>query len=120
MTEPLTLDEYQDRTAETAIYPRDAALVYLALGMVSEAGEFAGHVKKLIRGDFPDADISKPESLPFDVRAWLIGEIGDQLWYLAQASAVLGISLGEVGEQNLRKLAERKGRGVLHGSGDTR
>jgi NTP pyrophosphatase (non-canonical NTP hydrolase) len=120
MTEPLTLDEYQDRTAETAVYPKDAALVYLALGMGSEAGEFQGYVKKVIRGDFEGADISKPESLPFDVRAWLIGEIGDQLWYLAEAANVLGVSLSGIANDNLAKLADRADRGTLKGSGEDR
>jgi len=44
-------DEYQDWTDSTAIYPEDKALEYVALGLVNEAGEFAGKVKKILRGD---------------------------------------------------------------------
>jgi NTP pyrophosphatase (non-canonical NTP hydrolase) len=47
-------NEYQRRTAETAIYPADLAIEYLALGLVSEAGEVAGKVKKWIRDDALD------------------------------------------------------------------
>ena len=42
-------DQYQDFTDETAIYPEDKGLEYTALGLASEAGEFAGKVKKWIR-----------------------------------------------------------------------
>ena len=46
-----TLDEYQKLASQTAVYPRnrDSALMYTALGLASEAGEYAGKVKKLIR-----------------------------------------------------------------------
>ncbi len=42
-------DAYQDFTDETAIYPPEKGLEYTALGLASEAGEFAGKVKKMIR-----------------------------------------------------------------------
>ena len=46
----MTFDEYQEATAETAIYPEagtgsQIALAYVALGL-SEAGEIQGKVKK--------------------------------------------------------------------------
>lgn len=45
----MQLEAYQTATRETAIYPKEQALVYLTLGLTSEAGEVAGKVKKIIR-----------------------------------------------------------------------
>ena len=45
----ITATEYQRKAAETAIFPKEKALEYLALGLTSEAGEVAGKVKKIIR-----------------------------------------------------------------------
>ena len=47
--ENMDFANYQLRTSQTAIYPSDKALEYLALGLVSEAGEVAGKVKRIIR-----------------------------------------------------------------------
>ena len=49
INELLTPDKYEDLAGQTAIFPKEKALEYLALGMTSEAGEVAGKVKKLIR-----------------------------------------------------------------------
>lgn len=108
-----TFDEYQFGASATAIYPADKAVEYLALGLVSEAGEIAGKVKKVIRdsgGNFTDPDH----------RYDMAGELGDVLWYLACLCEEYGMDLGAVAQHNLEKLASRKERGVLGGSGDTR
>ena len=42
-------DHYQRKTQETAIYPEDKALEYLALGLYGEAVEYAEKIKKHIR-----------------------------------------------------------------------
>lgn len=47
-------------------------------------------------------------------------ELGDVLWYVSLLAAELGISLEEVGERNLEKLAQRQHSGTLNGSGDNR
>ena len=39
------LSQYQAQAKETAIYPEDKALEYLALGLVGEAGEVANKIK---------------------------------------------------------------------------
>ena len=49
ISEVITPDLYENLAGQTAIFPEDKALEYLALGMTSEAGEVAGKVKKLIR-----------------------------------------------------------------------
>jgi NTP pyrophosphatase (non-canonical NTP hydrolase) len=106
----LTLKDYQARAAATALYPRESAVEYTALGLVGEAGEIANKVKKVLRGDY-DKD---------QLREMLVGEIGDVLWYAAMLARELDLDLGEIGRANLDKLASRKERGVLTGSGDDR
>jgi len=48
----MDLDTYQERTRETAVYPEQSAVEYLALGLNDEAGEVAGAFKKYLRGDY--------------------------------------------------------------------
>jgi len=47
-------------------------------------------------------------------------ELGDIMWYVAQLSTDLGIKLSDVAKMNIEKLASRKDRNKLHGSGDNR
>ena len=132
----LSLDEYQNRTQDTAVYPGQGTplgLIYTALKMNGEAGEFAEHVGKAIRDDRLvklSAGYGSGKSAAFtmdgtdaltpDRRALLKKEIGDVLWYAAAAARELGFTLGEIAAENLQKLADRKARGVLGGSGDNR
>jgi len=46
--------------------------------------------------------------------------LGDVLWYLAESCTALGIELDDVAAYNLAKLASRKERGQIKGSGDNR
>jgi hypothetical protein len=41
-------------------------------------------------------------------------------WYIAVLAHELGVNLGKVMEDNIEKLADRKSRGMLGGSGDNR
>jgi NTP pyrophosphatase (non-canonical NTP hydrolase) len=103
----MELHEYQERAKQTAVYPQERALEYLALGLVGEAGEVANKVKKMIRdGDVPEFAISQ--------------ELGDVLWYVAMLAKELGFTLETIAWDNIEKLAERKQRGTLKGSGDNR
>lgn len=116
MTQTLTLDEYQTRAGETAIYPEKGtgsalALAYVGLGL-GEAGEVQNKIKKVIRDD---GGALRPE-----VAAALAKEYGDLLWYVANGVTELGLTLGEVAAGNLDKLAARKAIGALGGSGDDR
>lgn len=111
-----TFDEYQQQTEETAIYPgvgTKAGLIYATLGLNGEAGEFAERVKKMLR-DGGGRVLSNEE------HDAMVKELGDTLWYLARAATELGVSLETVAQRNLEKLADRKNRGSLQGSGDDR
>lgn len=101
-------DAYQDFTDETAIYPDGVGLVYTALGLASEAGEYAGKIKKIIR-DGTEVDVDA-----------LAKELGDVMWYVARCAAELDVYLSDVAKTNVDKLKSRKERDVIGGSGDER
>jgi len=103
----VNLNHYQKKTRETAVYPENQALTYVALGLNGEAGEVAEKVKKQIRDDA-------------DNTGDLLDELGDVLWYLARVADELDADLSDVAEANLDKLFDRDRRGVLHGEGDSR
>lgn len=108
----MELNTYQNEAMRTAIYPVDQGIEYTTLGLVSEAGEVAGKVKKVIRdnaGVFDD-----------DKRDELADEVGDCLWYIAGLARELGYPLEVLAQRNLNKLESRARRGALGGSGDNR
>lgn len=112
----LNFREYQEAAASTAIYPGAGtqswpAISYLGLGL-GETGEVQGKLKKIIRDDNGVITDERREALR--------GELGDVLWYLANLCSELDLGLEDVAEDNLEKLAGRKARGVLTGSGDNR
>jgi NTP pyrophosphatase (non-canonical NTP hydrolase) len=137
MGESLTFDEYQVAARETAIYPRDAAILYPTLGlagevgevaekiveetpelsgivvkMTSHAGKAANQVKKILRDDACELT---------EERAAAIGkEIGGVLWYAADLAFCIGLNLGDIARENLDVLASRQERGTLQGDGDDR
>tara|TARA_E500000081_G_scaffold121142_1_gene125918 strand:+ start:1555 stop:1944 length:390 start_codon:yes stop_codon:yes gene_type:complete len=113
ITEVMTAEFYEMKAGQTAIFPKNQALEYLALGLTSEAGEVAGKVKKLIR-DGEDVE-------GFELKKMAIAsEIGDVLWYCAMMAKEVGVPLNDIMKDNLKKLHGRKERGTLHGSGDNR
>ena len=113
ITEVITPDLYEKLAGETAIFPKEKALEYLALGLTSEAGEVAGKVKKLIR-DGEDKE-------GFELKKIAIAsEIGDVLWYCAMMAKEVGVPLNTIMQENLEKLHSRKERGKLSGDGDNR
>ena len=111
--EIITPDLYENLAGQTAIFPEEKALEYLALGMTSEAGEVAGKVKKLIR-DGEDKEGFEMKKLA------IASEIGDVLWYCAMMAKEVGVPLNDIMKENLKKLHGRKERGTLQGSGDER
>lgn len=106
-------DDYQRAAMRTA-RDKDAPdeFMHLVLGLVGEAGEIAEKVKKLVRDK--NSDVAQLD------RDDMAAELGDVLWYTAVLANFLDLSLGEVAQRNVTKLADRQRRNVLGGSGDTR
>lgn len=53
-------------------------------------------------------------------RHLMLSKIGDILWQTARLAKVMGVTLEEVAEETLAKLASRKQRNVIAGDGDER
>jgi NTP pyrophosphatase (non-canonical NTP hydrolase) len=125
----LSFDEYQTGIDHTLIY-RDKirgildglgveaqavedllCQAYAGLGL-GEAGEIQGKLKKVLR--------DSGGVITDEVRAKIAGELGDSLWYHAALAKEFGLKLSDVASANLEKLADRKERGTLQGSGDER
>jgi len=90
-------------------------VMFLALALTEEAGEFAGKVKKFIRNKELNVD-----NLPKEEKNLLLHELGDVLWYISQLARVLGSNLEEVANLNVNKLLDRKKRGTIKSTGDFR
>ena len=73
-------------------------LLTAAVGMSAEGGEFLEIVKKMIFQGKPYTEEN--------VRHLKI-ELGDVLWYVAQACMALDISLDEITDMNIDKLSKR-------------
>lgn len=122
----LTLNEYQERAMLTCMKTCDN-FSYMMLNLVAEVGEFAGKVAKAVRkGEVIIGEIPNDMTPKVGFDRWvdqseeLKKEAGDILWQLAGLCTVMGWALGDVGIGNLEKLASRKERGVIDGSGDNR
>jgi NTP pyrophosphatase (non-canonical NTP hydrolase) len=109
----MNFSEYQIKSRKTAGYPAIGnPVIYPVLGLVNEAGEVAGKIKKVFRDK--DGQISE------DTRAALKAELGDVLWYIAQVATELNLSLDDIAEHNIAKLYDRLERGKIRGDGDNR
>ena len=95
--ERLTLDRYQALAKRSAGAGGDGErrLMVAALGLAGEAGEFANLVKKMTaHGHTYDPDALKDE-------------LGDVLWYLAEAATASGLNLSVIAQENVDKLIKR-------------
>ena len=109
----MDFNDYQTKSRKTAGYPAIGhAVIYPTLGLVNEAGEVAGKIKKVFRDK--DGEISA------ETREALKAELGDVLWYMAQVATELGLTLDEIAEYNIAKLYDRLERGKIKGDGDNR
>lgn len=92
-----TLADYQRFAGVTANSELDDKmnLAVLSLGVAGEAGEVADYVKKHL-GHGHKLDIDK-----------LAKELGDVLWYVAVLSSAVGLTLQDVAQRNVDKLAAR-------------
>src|SRR5688500_8546813 len=96
----MNFDEYQAAAGRTALYPNVRNnLEYPTLGLAGEAGEVANIVKKIQRDD--------GGAITESTRQKLKDELGDVLWYISACAMELGLSLAEIAEFNVEKLAKR-------------
>ena len=73
-------------------------LTTAGVGLAAESGEFLEIVKKMVFQGKPWND---------DNREHLIIELGDVMWYVAQACMALDVSFDDVVRGNVRKLEKR-------------
>lgn len=90
----MTLNEYQKQAKRTFIGKR-ATITNAVLGIAGEAGEIADYVKKCrYQGHKYESEVMKEE-------------LGDLLFYVANAARICGFTLEEVAEYNNQKLFKR-------------
>lgn len=124
----MTLNEYQTRAMQTCTESSHND-TYALFGLMAEVGELADKVAKAkrkgiisISGDNILPALPTKES-PHDFNEFVNGfikELGDVLWFVALLSKLSGLTLEEVAQLNLDKLADRAQRGVIVGEGDDR
>lgn len=110
----MQFNDYQKQALTTAISHPDALMdkTIFVLGLAGEAGEIVEKWKKLVA--YRDGVITADDIDDYKK------ELGDILWYIALFADSLGLSLEEIAQLNLDKLASRKARGVQKGAGDNR
>jgi len=107
-----TMEDYHMEAMKNKVYGYGDKIVYPTLGVGNEAGELQGKVKKVLRDN---NGVYTPEAIE-----GIIAELGDVLWYVAAVADDLDFSLNEVADYNIKKLQDRRNRGVIKGSGDNR
>ncbi len=114
----MTFDEYQKQAISTDTGDgkmhglQHPMFLEKAFGLVGEAGEFAEKLKKVMR--------DKDNKFDDIVRAELLKELGDVLWYVSALAHYLDKSLDSLANDNLEKVLSRKARGATKGNGDNR
>ena len=99
----MELNEYQIRALnleKDSGLTKDEKLIVWGLGISGEAGEVSDNIKKWIRDD---DYYMKPRR-----REEMTTELGDVLWYVSGIAYLLGVSLSELAEGNLKKLRDRR------------
>lgn len=106
----MNTDNYDEKVRETWVSSGDVEQDFIrcVLALSEESGEVAGKVKKHFRGD------------DFDLNEVLLDELGDITYYVSMLAQMLGASTSVVMSRNNIKLADRKERGTIKGSGDNR
>lgn len=114
----MTLEEYQEEARNFAV---NDDLLHFTFGLLEEAGEAAGVLKRVYRNDegYTDYDWSE-YGLSEQAENKLLYELGDILWHVAVIADNLGLGLDDIAEMNLAKLQSRVDRDMIKGSGDNR
>lgn len=93
----MTGAEYQKLAMRTASIPavlKDMRMNHAVFGLNSEAGEVAGILQKSYQGHEVDQD-------------HIVKELGDCLWFIAEACEAIGVTMDEVMTINIEKLMAR-------------
>lgn len=126
-----SLDEFQRRTQDTAVYPDQGSFggaMYAAMALNEEAGEVAGKVSKFIRkssgwDELLNYGIGSEfynEPYPEELLLAVSKELGDVLYQAARVAEEFGLNLSDIATENIERLADRKKRDVIIGEGDDR
>ncbi len=97
----MELNEYQKKAMRTKGDEKEP-LVIAALGLSGETGEVNDHIKKYL-GHGHELD-----------KGYITKELGDILWYIAYMAYTLDITLEDIANANITKLAERYPDGFSH------
>ena len=103
----MRMNDYQNKAMGTLLESANNA-PYMLLNLSSEVGELHSLFAKYQR-DGGDLDWNLVKK-----------ELGDVLWQVAGCAHVFGYKLEDIAQQNLDKLAARKIKNTLKGSGDER
>lgn len=103
------INDYQDFV--DGIRLPSANHAYALYGLAGEVGELLSVEAKEER-DGPGSPLYTKDNLK--------KELGDILWFVAALASDYGLKLSDVAAANSAKLASRRDRGVLGGSGDNR
>ena len=117
----MNLNEYQKNASKTDTFGQqklndisasEPAYVAKILGLAGESGEVAEKYKKIIR--------DHEGKITAEDKKEIVKELGDVLWYVALLAKYLNVSMEEVAQANLDKLASRHARKAIKGNGDNR
>lgn len=128
----MTLNEYQQQ-AMTTCTKSSMNDTYLLFGLMAEVGELADKVAKAKRKvvlsishdrilpTTPTGELTLDGTPEFEefVKGF-VKELGDVLWFVALIARHAGLTLEEIAQLNLDKLADRAKRNVIIGEGDNR
>jgi hypothetical protein len=103
----MTLSEYQEQAYSFA-QPSSKSLSYMLWGMQGEVGELSSLFAKW-RRDNTLLDLKNVKK-----------EIGEVLWFVSGMCSIYDLKLEDIAQMNIDKLASRKERNVIGGSGDDR
>ena len=102
----MNANQYQYSAMKTRLPTAD--MEYCVMNLAAEAGEVAGIFAKARR----DEKLIDKDNL--------CKELGDVCWQVAAVAHLSGLTLEEILEANLIKLAKRQKNNTIHGSGDAR
>ena len=105
----MKFNEFQDLAMSTRL--ESANLLYVLMGLVGEVGEVYSLLAKGIRDGVEDEEAFRDK---------VKKELGDVLWFVAAICEDMDYTMDECAEAVVKKLKDRKERGVLKGSGDNR